>query len=595
MAVRTGCHSSHSIFAVFLLLSLVTYRASTCISPPNSVGLRGLGLCASTASDASYARCLNGPGAAVRLKGLTTPRWRHFAACLLFCLSTEWLVDATVLPSGDVASNPGPQHITCTRCTKRVLDCQAALCCDACDRWSHRACVYVSLPEYRKLSSSNDLWYCLGCSLPPFADDLFDLPVASMIQPLTVPTPVATGRSPGGGRKVTMFWYGNCRSFRNKVVDLQAHVSSFPPGSVVLLTETWLDVGVADSELFDTNAYTVFRKDSTVLVGCVYYPPSIREESYRLLEVSLRAASLRNYENILVFGDFNSHIDWFTHEEPVPRDRSDDFLLDIASSAGLTQACAGSTYSARDGTSSFLDLLFVVDPTRIVSCETSEGLPDSDHLAIEVTYAAVLPQCVVSFRICQAQSWPISRLTISSLADISVDDFPAEWVQQRLDVMARLSESRGREEPQATAAGQPLAASSIRLRPVAPAGADGGETSGGGLPDPALVVQYVQGSCRQRSQLTLSGVSLRFRGGEDGEAAWLAFPKSTKEKFSKAFPMGYSGPAEEVALAAMACLKRLGGNIIPPDLLVPVTAARFLAQWGAWSLRTSVWTMRVGK
>ncbi|XP_040069634.1 uncharacterized protein LOC120842566 [Ixodes scapularis] len=185
-----------------------------------------------------------------------------------------------------------------------------------------------------------------------------------------------------------VFWSGNITTKGGYYHAQTVNV----PGSVVLLTETWLDVGVADSELFDTNAYTVFRKDSTVLVGCVYYPPSIREESYRLLEVSLRAASLRNYENILVFGDFNSHIDWFTHEEPVPRDRSDDFLLDIASSAGLTQACAGSTYSARDGTSSFLDLLFVVDPTRIVSCETSEGLPDSDHLAIEVTYAAVLPR-----------------------------------------------------------------------------------------------------------------------------------------------------------------------------------------------------------
>ncbi|KAM7312331.1 hypothetical protein ISCGN_009236 [Ixodes scapularis] len=271
--------------------------------------------------------------------------------------------------------------------------------------WSHRACVHVSLPECRKLSSSNDLWYCPGCSLPAFAGDLFDLPVASSIQPSTVPTPVATGRSSGRGRKVTTFWYGNCRSIRNKVVDLQAHVSSLPPGSVALLTETWLDA--ADSELFDTNTYTVFQKDrcgrgrrvlsafpasarifrrtdlehqdlealfvefclphSTVLVGCVYCPPSIREESYRLLEVSLRTASLRNYENILVFGDFNSHIDWFTHEDPVPRDRSDDFLLDTASSAGLTQACTGSAYSTRDGTSSFLDLLFVADPTRIVS------------------------------------------------------------------------------------------------------------------------------------------------------------------------------------------------------------------------------------
>lgn len=54
--------------------------------------------------------------------------------------------------------------------------------------------------------------------------------------------------------------------------------------------------------------------------------------------------------------------------------------------------------------------------------------------------------------------------------------------------------------------------------------------------------------------------------------------------------MGYSRTAEEVALAAMACLKRIGGNIIPPIS----SCLSLLAQRGAWSLRMSVWTKRVG-
>ncbi|KAM7313642.1 hypothetical protein ISCGN_003489 [Ixodes scapularis] len=218
----------------------------------------------------------------------------------------------------------------------------------------------------------------------------------------------------------------------DKIVDFQAHVSSLPAGSIVLLTETWLDASVADSELIDTDAYTVFRRDrggrgggvllafpasahvtrrtdlehqdlealfvelrlprSTTLVGCVYCPPSTREESYRLFDVVLQHASRGNYANTLLFGDFNAHIDWVTYDDPVPRDQSDDLLLDIATSAGLTQTCFLPTYTTREGAPSFLDLLFVADPTRIISCETSEGLPGSDHLAVEVTYAATLPR-----------------------------------------------------------------------------------------------------------------------------------------------------------------------------------------------------------
>lgn len=176
---------------------------------------------------------------------------------------------------------------------------------------------------------------------------------------------------------------------------------------MVLLTETWLDSSVADSELFNTAEYIGFRRDrggrggvvlaasplsrrvfrrtdlehkdlealflelcfprGVVLVCCVYCPPSSREASYRLLDASLRAASKKNYSDTLIFGDFNAHVDWIGREDPIPRDQSDDILLDIVSSAGLTQACLSPTYTTHEGATSFLGLLFVADLTINIS------------------------------------------------------------------------------------------------------------------------------------------------------------------------------------------------------------------------------------
>ncbi|KAL1474014.1 hypothetical protein MTO96_021651 [Rhipicephalus appendiculatus] len=116
------------------------------------------------------------------------------------------------------------------------------------------------------------------------------------------------------------------------------------------------------------------------------------DEAYKHLDSSLSLALSKRYTNVLVFGDFNAHIDWTSHDDPLPHDRSDDLLLDVMTSANLVQACLEPTYSSRDGTSSSLDLVFVADPTRVTSCTTSEGLSNSDHRAIEVCYAAVLPR-----------------------------------------------------------------------------------------------------------------------------------------------------------------------------------------------------------
>ncbi|KAH7966973.1 hypothetical protein HPB49_021126 [Dermacentor silvarum] len=137
----------------------------------------------------------------------------------------------------------------------------------------------------------------------------------------------------------------------------------------------------------------VILQHSTLLVCCTYCPPSLKEKLYMLLDSSLSVSLCKQYADVLVFGNFNAHIDWTLHADPIPHGRSDDLLLDVMTSANLVQACIEPTYSSLDRTPSSLELLLVVNPTRIISCLESERLSNSGHRAIEVSCAAGLPQC----------------------------------------------------------------------------------------------------------------------------------------------------------------------------------------------------------
>ncbi|KAM7285230.1 uncharacterized protein ISCGN_032188 [Ixodes scapularis] len=149
-----------------------------------------------------------------------------------------------------------------------------------------------------------------------------------------------------------------------------------------------------DLEHKDLEALFVefFLPRGTILVCCVCCPPSSREKAYRLLDSSLEAAASKPYVNTLIFGDFNCHVDWCSHEVPVPRDNTDDVLLETTTAAGLVQVCQQPSYTSREGVPSFLDLVFTSDATRIELVETSEGLHGSDHLAVELRYAVSLPR-----------------------------------------------------------------------------------------------------------------------------------------------------------------------------------------------------------
>ncbi|KAH9362221.1 hypothetical protein HPB48_002199 [Haemaphysalis longicornis] len=67
-------------------------------------------------------------------------------------------------------------------------------------------------------------------------------------------------------------------------------------------------------------------------------------------------------------------------------------LLNVTCSAGLHQVCRSATRLVNGQAPSFLDLVFVTNVTKILSCEVYPGLSGCDHLAIETHYAITLPR-----------------------------------------------------------------------------------------------------------------------------------------------------------------------------------------------------------
>ncbi|KAM7307989.1 uncharacterized protein ISCGN_011624 [Ixodes scapularis] len=104
------------------------------------------------------------------------------------------LVDKLIARKTDVYGTTRPRRKEMpnfdTKRLRKVQHCSALLCialqCDKCDSWLHRKCELLSLHSYRRLSSSEEEWYCGACQLPAFDDELFP----------TCPTPASRGSDP---------------------------------------------------------------------------------------------------------------------------------------------------------------------------------------------------------------------------------------------------------------------------------------------------------------------------------------------------------------------------------------------------------------
>ncbi|XP_040076497.1 uncharacterized protein LOC115314129 [Ixodes scapularis] len=355
-----------------------------------------------------------------------------------YCRPTSVLqphVCLILLCAGDVPLNPGPCP-TCPRCCKPLYDSVVALQCDGCNIWVHRKCEQLSLPTYRRLSNCTEPWYCGVCQLPSFDDSLFEAPKQPALTTIASPTtagdrPTAPGTTET--RKTTSFWFSNLRSVKNKMLEFRVLTES-RPNTIFALCETWLDNSIYDSQLVDLTRFKVYRKDRNrsgggVLVAipssitctrrhdldrndleaifvdlhskrgllhlCVAYcPPSKKTESYDLLQSSLSSVTLskKKYSNVLVVGDFNAHINWSDLSSPKPTGPSDTVLLDHIETLGLTQVCSEPTYVTTNNHVSFLDLMFVSNPTLVSNCFTEPSLTGSDHKALTATTYHHLPK-----------------------------------------------------------------------------------------------------------------------------------------------------------------------------------------------------------
>lgn len=219
-------------------------------------------------------------------------------------------------------------------------------------------------------------------ALPPLADDFFEVLAAPDSSSPTAPGIPDTSPLPkpcNPFNKTVTFWYTNCRSVKNKLSDLKLASSALPGSTVILLTETWLDAGVCDAELLGQASFNVHRRDrashsggvliavpsslpavrryalehpeleavflelrhpkGSSLLVLAYCPPSTRVTAYELLDKSLTKALVKPYREVLLFGDFNSHIDWWGTDTPIPSDAADETLLGLVSTLGLSQIC----------------------------------------------------------------------------------------------------------------------------------------------------------------------------------------------------------------------------------------------------------------
>lgn len=209
----------------------------------------------------------------------------------------------------------------------------------------------------------------------------------------------------------------NTRSIVNKPTLLQSLVCS-KKLDILCITESWLSSSIRDCEIAP-HGYNVFRRDRnshgggvliavsekfpsrlllasnlsemvavevflrpSVIIGCVYVPPSCSESYQRDLMSTLHSLSFSS--DYVICGDFNApDIIWSTLTGSSPFSK---LLCDWVFSKNLVQLVSGPTH--RQG--NCLDLLFTNCEDRLHSVFTDQGsyLSASDHFLVSACITA---------------------------------------------------------------------------------------------------------------------------------------------------------------------------------------------------------------
>ena len=272
--------------------------------------------------------------------------------------------------SSDVELNPGPRQpkYPCQICHKVVTWKTRGVACDDCSKWYHTDFMHMPTQIYESLKNLS--WHCINCGLPNFSTNLFEsinlestnsFPILDKTNDSETPAspgPPKHCSSPVKPKHPNINKYNNIKvlninfqSIKNKKEELWNLVDTSDP-DIIFGTETWLNNNITSSEIFPSDMnYYVVRKEGedgyggvliaitknfifeaitvkqkvqcqflkiqlsnskSLLIGCIYRPPSSNIDYARELQEAIRSVMKNNRSSVLwLSGDLNlPDIDW---------------------------------------------------------------------------------------------------------------------------------------------------------------------------------------------------------------------------------------------------------------------------------------------
>ena len=188
--------------------------------------------------------------------------------------------------SNDINPNPGPENSTVYPCGTRdqpVTWEERGIVCDTCNQWYHATCQWSTLYQ-EHVNNSAIAWDWLACGCPNYSTFCFPMIFSTSNQlsvlsnnplvPLDSPTPSIPptpihASTPRRQNKPSIrankadehlrVLNVNFQSVKTKQRLLENLIDNTKP-DVMFGTETWLDHGIKDSQIFPSG-YNVFRND----------------------------------------------------------------------------------------------------------------------------------------------------------------------------------------------------------------------------------------------------------------------------------------------------------------------------------------------
>ena len=257
------------------------------------------------------------------LTGQAPLLWSHQRKAGLRTSSSSLLYLATVLLTGCIETNPGPEF-PCISCGEEVTFEQRAVCCDSCEQWMHKSCMGMDSVVYNFLAGSDCMWICPSsiCDVPNFSSTLFRPPLvdsttansyavladslrsnsstrddqnrrtpkansssiskstsssasnrttsssssdSSLGSPIAASSPSHPQQLKKKPEEKVKLAIMNCQSICNKAAELEAFIDSTQP-DIIIGTESWLTPDIMSQEIFPSD-YITFRRDRAETFG----------------------------------------------------------------------------------------------------------------------------------------------------------------------------------------------------------------------------------------------------------------------------------------------------------------------------------------